>query len=59
MPPSQFAFQDRNAPTLPFSDYAKSSPIEPSVAGGGKIARAIGRVVTDHDFVNGGCRVYV
>jgi hypothetical protein len=28
------------------SDYAKSSPIEPSVAGGGKIARAIVRLVT-------------
>ncbi len=41
------------------SDYARSSPIEPSVVGGGKIARAIGKVVMEHDFVNGGCRVYV
>jgi hypothetical protein len=28
------------------SDYAKSSPIEPSVSGGGKIARAVIRLVT-------------
>jgi hypothetical protein len=28
------------------ADYAKSSPIEPSVAGGGKIARAIARLLT-------------
>jgi len=27
------------------SDYARSSPIEPSVAGGGKIARAISRAI--------------
>ena len=27
------------------SDYAESSPIEPSVAGGGKIARAISRAI--------------
>lgn len=32
------------------SDYATSSPIEPSAAGGGKIARAVRRVVTDPDF---------
>lgn len=36
------------------ADYAPTSPIEPSVAGGGKIAR----VVVDHDFAAGGCRVY-
>ncbi len=40
------------------SDYAKSSPIEPSAWGGDKIARAVGRVVAGHDFGNGGCRVY-
>ena len=39
-------------------DYARISPIEPSVAGGGKIARVVSRVVTDHDFAAGGCRVY-
>lgn len=33
------------------SDFAPISPIEPSAAGGGKIARAIGRVVTEFDFV--------
>ncbi len=40
------------------SDYAKSSPIEPSVSGGGKIARVICSVVTGHDFAAVGCRVY-
>lgn len=40
------------------ADYAPISPIEPSVAGGGKIARAVARVVVDHDFAAGGCRVY-
>jgi hypothetical protein len=40
------------------SDFARSSPIEPSALGGGKIARAISRVVTEHDFAAGGCRVY-
>jgi hypothetical protein len=30
------------------ADYA--NPIEPSVAGGAKIARTIKQVVTDHDF---------
>jgi len=40
------------------SDYAKSSPIEPSVAGGGKIARAIRRAVTDPDFGALGSRVF-
>lgn len=39
------------------SDYARTSPIEPSVSGGGKIARAVGRLVTGHDFTTG-CRVY-
>lgn len=41
------------------SDYAPSSPIEPSVAGGGKIARAVARVVAEQDFAAGGCRIYV
>jgi hypothetical protein len=40
------------------SDYAESSPIEPSAAGGGKVARAVARVVIDHDFDAGGCRIY-
>jgi hypothetical protein len=29
------------------TDYAQSSPIEPSVAGGGKIARAVSRAIAD------------
>jgi hypothetical protein len=40
------------------SDYAPSSPIEPSVSGGGKIARAVSRVVTAHDFRAEGSRVF-
>jgi GDSL-like Lipase/Acylhydrolase family len=32
------------------TDYAPSSPIEPSVTGGGKIARAVVRAVTESDF---------
>lgn len=40
------------------SDYAPSSPIEPSVAGGGKIARAVSRVVTAQDFQVPGSRVF-
>lgn len=32
------------------TDYATTSPIEPSEAGGGKIARAIRRAITDPDF---------
>lgn len=39
-------------------DYSESSPIEPSAAGGGKIARAISRVLTSHDFLPGGSRVF-
>ena len=31
-------------------DYSPVSPIEPSVVGGGKIARLIARVATEHDF---------
>jgi hypothetical protein len=40
------------------TDYAPSSPIEPSVSGGGKIARAVSRVVTEHDFRSASSRVY-
>ena len=40
------------------SDYAKSSPIEPSVSGGGKIARTIARILIIHEFEVGGSRVY-
>ncbi len=39
-------------------DYAKSSPIEPSVMGGGKIVRTISRVVTGHDFGAGVSQIY-
>jgi hypothetical protein len=39
------------------ADYARS-PIEPSVQGGGKVARAVVRAVTGHDFAAGGCRVW-
>lgn len=41
------------------SDYSSLSPIEPSRLGGRKIALAIGRVVAQHDFEAGGCRIYV
>jgi len=40
------------------ADYARSSPIEPSVVGGGKIARAISRLVTGNDFQGEGSRVF-
>lgn len=40
------------------SDYARSSPIEPSATGGGKIARAISRAVVGHDFLVEGSRVF-
>jgi hypothetical protein len=39
------------------SDYARSSPIEPSATGGGKIARAVIRSVVDGEAVAGGSRV--
>jgi hypothetical protein len=39
-------------------DYASTSPIEPSAAGGGKIARAISRLVTEYDFHCVGSRVF-
>jgi hypothetical protein len=40
------------------ADYSRSSPIEPSVVGGGKIARAISRLVTAYDFQGEGSRVF-
>jgi hypothetical protein len=40
------------------ADYARSSPIEPSVVGGGKIARAVARLVTGYDFQPDGSRVF-
>jgi hypothetical protein len=40
------------------ADYSRSSPIEPSVIGGGKIARAVGRLVTGYDFKGEGSRVF-
>jgi hypothetical protein len=39
------------------ADYARSSPIEPSAIGGGKIARAICHLVTTCDFKAVGSRV--
>ncbi len=41
------------------ADYSPMSPIEPSVVGGAKIADAICRLVTGHDFTKRGCTVYV
>jgi GDSL-like Lipase/Acylhydrolase family len=41
------------------TDYSPASPIEPSVAGGGKIARAVCRVVTGYNFRNDGSRVFI
>lgn len=39
-------------------DYAASSPIEPSVAGGAKIAAALAHIATRADFYHGGCRLW-
>jgi hypothetical protein len=39
-------------------DYSRSSPIEPSAVGGGKIARAVARLVTSYDFRVEGSRVF-
>jgi hypothetical protein len=39
-------------------DYSPLSPIEPSMAGGAKIADAICRAVTGHDFATKRCIVY-
>jgi hypothetical protein len=41
------------------NDYSPLSPIEPSVVGGAKIADAICRVVTGHDFTSGRTAVWV
>jgi hypothetical protein len=41
------------------SDYSHLSPIEPSVGGGAKIARAIAEIATKHDFGGRGNVVYV
>jgi hypothetical protein len=40
------------------SDYASTSPIEPSALGGGKIARAIWRTVTDIVYRSGQSAVF-
>jgi hypothetical protein len=40
-------------------DFSPMSPIEPSRVGGAKIADAICRLVTGHDFTKPGCSVYV
>jgi hypothetical protein len=40
------------------ADYSSVSPIEPSVIGGGKIARAVSRLVTEHDFQVQGSKVF-
>jgi hypothetical protein len=40
-------------------DYSPMSPIEPSVVGGAKIAEAIVRAVTGHDFAARRCCVWV
>jgi hypothetical protein len=37
----------------------RSSPIEPSSVGGGKIARAISRLIERHDFQREGSRVFI
>jgi len=37
-------------------DYA--NPIEPSADGGGKLARAIAKLVTEHDFSEGRCALF-
>jgi hypothetical protein len=38
-------------------DYSRTSPIEPSVVGGGKIARAVSRLVAGFDFSSRGTSV--
>ena len=40
------------------TDYAQSSPIEPSAAGGGKIARAVSRAIAGLNERERGCRVF-
>ena len=41
------------------SDYSHLSPIEPSAAGGAKIASAIARIVTEEDLDTGTGRIFV
>jgi hypothetical protein len=41
------------------ADYSPLSPIEPSVVGGAKIARAIAEAATTHDFGRGRSAIYV
>lgn len=40
------------------ADYSQVSPIEPSEAGGAKIARVIAEVATAHDFCRRQCTLY-
>ena len=40
------------------ADYSPLSPIEPSVVGGAKIAEALARFVTTHDFSRRQCVVF-
>jgi hypothetical protein len=40
------------------ADYSRASPIEPSVVGGGKIARTIGRLVAGFDLHSENSRVF-
>ncbi len=40
------------------ADYAKVSPLEPSAVGGGKIARAVARLVKAYDFKGQASRVF-
>jgi hypothetical protein len=39
------------------ADYSRSSPIKPSVVGGGKIASAVARLATGYYFQGEGSRV--
>ena len=40
------------------TDYSRSSPIEPSVSGGAKIARAVNGLVTSNDLRSSGTKVF-
>jgi hypothetical protein len=40
------------------TDYSDASPIEPSVAGGAKIAGLVARVLTGHDWARPACLLY-
>ena len=39
-------------------DYSTVSPIEPSSQGGAKLAQRLVTSVMQHDFLQGGCRIY-